>query len=170
MTVDSTTKTAVHSAIAAGRCCEDREKLLNGDYAAPTGAMSFVFKPGSTTIGGHGEVYTRFKETGVLSGFPGEGTKCAILSDANYNEAALKVMEYHDTFKGLKNDVDKSTWILCFHLFTCNKFLSHVSGQSNKMRNIFFLYRQVFQTRHWQGAEGAKRKERWIVFIGYCSW
>ena len=110
VTVDSTTNTAIRSAIAAGHCCGDREKLLNADNPAPTGAMSFVFKPGKTIFGGHGEVYNKFKETGVLSGFPGEEKTVATSSDGNYNEAVLKVMEYHDTFKGLKNDVDKSMW------------------------------------------------------------
>ena len=83
----SSTKSAVRSAIAAGRCCEDREVLENGEKALPTGAIFLVFKTDHTVFGGHGEVYENFCETGVLSGFPGEGEKVAKSTDDNYNEA-----------------------------------------------------------------------------------
>ena len=70
-----------------------------------------VFKPETSTLGGHGEVYTRFKETGVLSGYLGEGTQAATSSDPNFIDAAHKVMEFHETFRVLKKDVDKSKFI-----------------------------------------------------------
>ena len=101
-------KTAIRSAIAAGRTLEDKERLLHGDNAAPTGAMSFVFDTGNTTIGGHGEVYDNFCKNGVLTGYPGEGTQPVTSEHANYKDATLKVMQFHETFKQLKKDVDLS--------------------------------------------------------------
>ena len=110
--IESSTKTAVHTAIVAGHCCEDKEVLLNGENAVPTGAISMVFKPGNTTFGGHGEVFDRFCETGLVSGFPGEGEEVVTSSDANYKEATLKLMLFHETFKKFHNDVDKSMLFL----------------------------------------------------------
>ena len=108
VTVISSTKTAVRAAIAAGRTCEDLERLINGENGAPAGAMSFVFQPEFMVLGGHGDVYKRFLETGLLSGYPGEGTPIATSDDPNYQDAALKVMQFHETFKSLKKDVNYS--------------------------------------------------------------
>ena len=111
VTVTSSTKTAVCAAIAAGRVCEDKEKLQNGENASPTGAMSMVFKPGHTVFGGHGEVYERFCETGIISGYPGEGEQVAESSDANYNEASLRLMLFHETIKNTHKDVNYSMFL-----------------------------------------------------------
>ena len=108
--VTSSTKSAVRAVIVAGNMYEDREALENKEDPRPTGAIIMLFKPPSTTFGGHGEVYQKFRETGVISGFPGEGQQPAESTDDNYEDAPLKIMNFHETFRNLKKDVNHSMY------------------------------------------------------------
>ena len=81
-----------------------------------------LFKPPSTTFGGHGQVYKKFCETGVICGFPGEGKKPAESTDDNYEDAPLKIMKFHETFRNLKKDVNHSRYY-CTSLEKCRIIL-----------------------------------------------
>ena len=106
--IESNTKSAVRTAVVTGRCCEEREKLLNPQSPRPTGSLVFVFEPTSTTVGGHGQVFENFRQTGQLEGFPGQGTHIASMFDANFNKAPLKLMRFDETYKKLRHDVSYS--------------------------------------------------------------
>ena len=116
MKINSSTKLAVRTAVVTGRCCEEREKLLNPDSPRPTGSLVFVFEPTSTTVGGHGQVFENFRECGAVQGFPGEGTKMATIFDSNFQKAPLKLMRFDETYKNLRHDVSYSE----LELFTFN--------------------------------------------------
>ena len=110
-TIESSTKSAVQTAVAAGRTCEQRAHLIDPNNPGETGSLVFVANVIGTTVGGHGKILKSFRETGQVTGFPGEGTQLATTSDENYESAPLKLMEFHETFKGACNDVDKSKLI-----------------------------------------------------------
>ena len=109
VTIDSSTKSAVRTAVGCARCCEEKEIWLKGDNAAPSGALIFlVLGEKGTTVGGHGDILKTFEETGKVTGYPGEGTALSNMFDENYENAPLKLMRYDQTFKKHKKDVSQS--------------------------------------------------------------
>ena len=106
--IDSSTKSTVRTAVVTGRCCQERENLINPQAPRPTGSLVFVFEAESTTVGGHGQIFEKFRDTGVIEGFPGQGTKIASIFDANYSKAPLKLMRFDETYKTLRHDVSYS--------------------------------------------------------------
>ena len=109
--VESSTKSAVRTAVLCGRCCEEKENLVNGENALQTGALIFLVRgEGSTTVGGHGQIFEKFQQTGQVTGYPGEGTPMATMFDQNYDNAPLKLMRYDQTFKKHKKHVNKSKY------------------------------------------------------------
>ena len=61
VTVESSTKSAVRSAIVSGRCYEDRENMVNGPNVEKTGSIIMCFKGIDTVVGGHGEIFEKFR-------------------------------------------------------------------------------------------------------------
>ena len=98
----------MRTAVVTGRCCEQREALKSPSLITSTGSLVLIFQGNQSIVGGHGEIFDRFRETGVLCGYPGEGTPIAVSSDENYDAAPLKVIQFHETYQNLRYDVNHS--------------------------------------------------------------
>ena len=97
------------STIECGRYCELRENLMNPGNPGLTGSLSFVLDgSGATNVDGHGKILKDFKEKGIVTGYPGEGTKMLSLGDENYEKAKLKLMTLNQRYKKMKNNVSYS--------------------------------------------------------------
>ena len=107
-TIFSSANTAIRNVIVSGRCCEKRELIVNPSNGGMTGAVSFVFKGDHTVCGGHGEIFDRYCETGVFSGYRGQGKRPVVSSEDNYNEAPMRLIKLNETYKKLRYDVDRS--------------------------------------------------------------
>ena len=89
--------------------CEEKQNLLHGEQASPVGVLMFLIHgDGSTTVGGEGQIMNTYKETGKVTGYPGEGTQLATIFDENYANAPLKLMRFDQTFQKHKKDVSQS--------------------------------------------------------------
>ena len=83
--------------------------MINGANVEHTGSIVLLLKgPKSTVVGGHGAILERFRQTGQVTGFPGEGTPIAGKDDDHYDDAPLKFMSLQETYKKLRYDVDHS--------------------------------------------------------------
>ena len=110
--IDSSTRSAVRTTVATGRCLEKKKEYYNMSKECPgsIGALVFVFKGDHTAVGGHGHVFDRFCQTGVISEYPGKDEKVVSSSEDNYETAGMKLMKFHETFKYLRYDVNHSKW------------------------------------------------------------
>ena len=110
--IKSSTKSSVCTAVVTGRCCEKRDNMMNFQNSGKTGSLVIIFNRDYSTVGGHGEIFERFCATGVLSGYPGEGTMITESSDANFESVKLKLMKFHETYNNLRYDVNHSKFSL----------------------------------------------------------
>ena len=108
VSIKSGTKTSIRKVVETGRACEEIEEINNSGKIPMTGGISLVFKGDHTVVGGHGDIFERFCETGIISGYPGEGTRMALSSDANYKTAGMRIIQFHETYEGMHYDVDHS--------------------------------------------------------------
>ena len=83
---------------------------------------------GQSTMSGSGEMYEKFKKSGLLTKFSGYGEQPASFYDPNFEKASLREMNLDETYYGMDYDCRSSkihynffTYILLFHkCFTLN--------------------------------------------------
>ena len=108
--IESSTKSAVRTAVVSGCCTEKRENMVkrtNG-IKGQTGSIVLVFRGDHTIVGGHGQIFDFFCQSGQLEGYPGQGTQIAWSHETHYDTAELKVMQFHETYSNLRYDVNHS--------------------------------------------------------------
>ena len=116
--IESSTKSAVRTTVVTGHCVERKHQMLTNctDSDENTGSIVLIFRGDHTVVGGHGKIFDKFCQTGLLSGFPGEGEQVISLSEDKYVSAKIKVMEFHETYKNLRYDVNHSKYV-CMNVY-----------------------------------------------------
>ena len=105
-------KTAFRYGLVTKRMCDAYNSRCTIPNQKLPGIVMLVKAGDQCTMSGSGEIYEKFKRTGVIDGFTENGLNPVKYTDPNYDAAALREMNFRDTFDGMKYDCTKSK-MLC---------------------------------------------------------
>ena len=109
--IQSHLKTSIRYCIATARIAEEYNKRI---YAGDNGIqrevnMQFIFDAGNqSTLAGFGKMYDEFLRSGEIVHFSGKGTNVTTSVQAHFEVAALRKMNFVDTFDGIRYNVSDS--------------------------------------------------------------
>ena len=82
------------------------ENLIHNDSSS--GAVICIDTLGQTTFAGVGKIYEDFKRTGKLMNYSGFGKEAKTFYEKDFEAAAVRMLNYDQTFYKLPYDVRKS--------------------------------------------------------------
>ena len=100
--IESHMKSAFRYGIATKRLCDEySRRLLDTSKIHRVAGVVMVMETGQqATFAGAGQMYDKFKQTGIIDGYTGFGSAVVKFNDKDAKAAPLRIMSFRDTYKG----------------------------------------------------------------------